>query len=267
MERHYCTYCGKKRSEENLTQVYYKLLKKKAWHCTDHTSTNADFLQIISKKKGVFLELFSGSKEVSKIAESYGYETFSIDINPKFAPSLICDILKVKLVQLPRNVEIVWASIPCTVFSILSIGKHWEKVNYSWRKYFYIPKTEEAKEAIRIVEKTLWLINNLNPTYFVIENPRGALRHLPQVRAIPFRHTVSYSNYGFDYYKPTDLFTNCPGLLFKKLPYHVGNTLPGSVNSLPSAYERSLVPDQLIHSILSQMTGFVAPGLSEITGQ
>lgn len=57
--RRYCTFCGKKRNEENLVKVRYKLLNKTAFHCSEHTSNNADILQIISGKKGTFLELFS----------------------------------------------------------------------------------------------------------------------------------------------------------------------------------------------------------------
>jgi hypothetical protein len=250
--RHYCTYCGKKRTEENLNQVEYLLLKKTAWHCKEHTSNIADFVQIKNDKKGIFLELFSGSKHVSNVAGQMGYKVFTVDYQKKLKPDLAKDIRKVKLSELPDSVEFIWASIPCTVFSVLSIATHWEKIVYSWRKYFYVPKTQEAKEAIQIVEKTLWLIKKLRPKYFVIENPRGALRHMPQLRAVPFRHTISYSDYGFDYYKPTDLFTNIPELKLIKITRDLDKEYAGSVKGLNSAYERSLIPGQLITDILNQ---------------
>jgi hypothetical protein len=251
--RRYCTFCGKKRNEENLMKVRYKLLNKTAFHCSEHTSTNADILQIISGKKGTFLELFSGSKHISTIAEKYSYKTFTVDLNEDFKPDLAKDIRKVKLTELPKDVSFIWASIPCTVFSILSIKKHWEKVTYSWRKYFYIPKTSEAKKALQIVEKTIWIIKHFNPDYFIIENPRGALRHLPQLRAIPFRHTVSYSDYGFDYYKPTDLFTNIPFLKLAEIKRDDTKTFTNSVPNLKSAFERSFVPGTLIETIFNQI--------------
>lgn len=251
--RHYCTFCGKKRNEANMLKVRYKLLNKTAFHCSEHTSNNADILQIISGKKGTFLELFSGSKHISKIAEKYSYKTFTVDLKEEFKPDLAKDIRKVKLTELPKDVSFIWASIPCTVFSILSINKHWEKVPYSWRKYFYIPKTNDAKKALQIVEKTIWIIKDLNPDYFIIENPRGALRHLPQVRAIPFRHTVSYSDYGFDYYKPTDLFTNIPFLKLCEITRDNNKKFDSSVVNLKSAFERSFVPGQLIEAILTQI--------------
>lgn len=35
MERHYCTFCGKKRIADNMIKVRYHLLHKSAWHCID----------------------------------------------------------------------------------------------------------------------------------------------------------------------------------------------------------------------------------------
>ena len=39
------------------------------------------------------LELFSGTKSVSKVAKALGWETISLDIDPKFDPDLCMDIL------------------------------------------------------------------------------------------------------------------------------------------------------------------------------
>ena len=35
MIRHYCTYCGKRRNENNMIKIRYHLLHKSAWHCID----------------------------------------------------------------------------------------------------------------------------------------------------------------------------------------------------------------------------------------
>jgi hypothetical protein len=236
-----------------MLKIDYKLLRITAWHCKDHPSIITDFMQINSGKKNTFLELFSGYGHISKKAALLGYKTFSLDINPKLNPTLSVDIRKVKLSQLPGEVKYIWASIPCTVFSIMSIEKHWEKIPYSWRKYYYVPKTPEAKEALQIVEKTLWIIKKLNPDYYFIENPRGALRHLPQIRFIPFLHTVSYYDYGFNYYKPTDIFTNFPNLKLKKLTAKENINCTGKLTHLNSAQERSIIPGQLIDEILNQL--------------
>ena len=168
---------------------------------------------------------------------------------------MLADIQDLKVNYIPGSADafIVWASIPCTYYSILNLENHWEKLTYASRKYYYIPKTQEARSAIRLLEKTLYIIRKINPVYFFIENPRGALRHMPQMAAIPFLHTVSYNDYGLDIYKPTDIFTNCPFLQLCELKTSVGRKFPGSVLDLASSYERSKVPGQLIESILNQI--------------
>jgi site-specific DNA-cytosine methylase len=189
----------------------------------------------------------------------YGYKATTVDIETKYKPSICKDILKLKLCDIPQrnNITLVWASIPCTVYSIQSLRHHWYTFPYANRQYYYLPKSKESLTAIRILEKTLWLLRKINPQYFIIENPRGALRHMPQISAIPFRHTVSYSDYNSPLYKPTDLFTNIPGLHLKPIRTAVGRTFTGSVNELQSAYQRSVVPEALIIDILQQL---VSPG-------
>ena len=254
--RHYCTCCTAKLYEADMQEIYYTLLKKSFWHCQKCMSSNADNLhKILGQKQPYLIEFFSGSKTVSKTAENtFNYKTFTIDIEEKFKPDLHADILQLGKNSIPGTGEtfIIWASVPCTYFTILNIPNHWEKITYASRKYYYLPKTKEARNAIKLLEKTLYLIKKINPTYFFIENPRGALRHMPQMRNIPI-HTVSYHDYGLDYYKPTDIFTNCPFLELKKLKTSVGKKFPSSVANLNSSYERSIVPEMLIKDILHQI--------------
>jgi hypothetical protein len=99
--------------------------------------------------------------------------------------------------------DFIWASPPCTAFSVASIGHHW-----TGGKGAYIPKTEAAVTSQRLVAHTRRLIENLEPRLgFVMENPRGVLRKLPVLEDLP-RKTVTYCQYGDDRMKPTDLWTN-----------------------------------------------------------
>lgn len=253
--RHICTFCGAKREEKFMHNIWYKFLQKSGWVCCVHMSTNADVLHILnSNKDDVFFELFSGSKHISECAKSFNYKTITVDNNQKLKPSICSNVLDLKLSQCPGSVSIVWASVPCQVYTILALDKHWRKVVISPRNYYYLPKTKAAIEAIRILEKTIWLISRLAPMFYFIENPRGALRHMPQIKNIPFRHTVSYSDYGFDYYKPTDIFTNMPGLQLTKIKTAVGQKFNSCVVNLENNFDRSLVPTPLISSILSQIS-------------
>lgn len=169
--RHYCTCCNSKLYESDLQEIYYPLLKKSFWHCEKCMSINVDNLhQKISKKQPYLIEFFSGSKTVSKIANQFNYKTFTIDIEEKFNPDLQADVLKLRFNSIPGtdNVFIVWASIPCTFYTILNISNHWEKIIYASRKYFYLPKTKEARSAIKLLEKTLYLIKKINQNYFFV---------------------------------------------------------------------------------------------------
>lgn len=76
---------------------------------------------------------------------------------------------------------------------------------------------------------------------------------MPQLGAVPFLHSISYSDFGFDVYKPTDIFTNCPFLELKQITKSADIKYAGSVTDMKNAYERSIVPVQLIESILSQI--------------
>ena len=240
-----------------MKEMYYPLLKKAAWHCQGCMSANADNLHLSRDEKERYLvEFFSGSATVASTAKKeFGYHTFTVDREEKYFPDLSADISMLKLSQIPgrSKASVIWASLPCTQYSILNLVNHWEKITYNHRSYYYFPKTREARSAIQLLEKTLWLIRKINPTYFFIENPRGALRHMPQMNFAAFRYEISYNDFGLDIYKPTDIFTNCNFLKLPKLSSSVGRSFPDSVTRMNGAYDRSLVPPALIREILTQI--------------
>jgi len=154
------------------------------------------------------LELFSGSKSFSNVRKEFGDKIFTIDIMEKFDNDLTIDILKLKLSQMPKNIDIIWASPPCTTFSVASIGTHWKG-----GKNDYKPKTKECEIGIQLLVKTLVIISRKNPKYYYIENPRGIMRKIidnlfKQFNLTPIRHTIWYCQYGDIRGKPTDIWTN-----------------------------------------------------------
>lgn len=100
--------------------------------------------------------------------------------------------------------EFIWASPPCTAFSVASIGHHW---GGGYRAYK--PKTEEAELGQKLVRHVLYLIKSLTPSWWVMENPQGVLKKLPVVRGLP-RVTVDYCQYGDSRQKPTNLWGRFP---------------------------------------------------------
>ena len=114
------------------------------------------------------LELFAGSRSFSKVADSLGYKTFTSDIKPFDKIDSVTDILEFDCAKVPFKPDCIWASPPCTFFSVASIGKHWNKD--------HTPKTKEAILGCKIVIKTLEIIDYFQPDYFFIENPRGLIK-------------------------------------------------------------------------------------------
>lgn len=142
------------------------------------------------------IELFCGTKSISKVFDRHGWETTTIDHDPQFSPSICTDILSID--SLPYA-DVIWASPPCTTFSVASIGRHWNKD--------HTPKTDAARLGLRLLQHTIKLIDIAKPKYWFIENPRGKMRvFMPTSN----RETVTYCQYGDFRMKPTDIWHNSP---------------------------------------------------------
>lgn len=196
------------------------------------------------------LELFSGTASFSNYAKKQGHETFTIDINPLFKPDLCIDIIDAPLYFEGFDFDIIWASPPCTCFSVASIGTHW-----TGGLNKYVPKTEQAQKSIALVEKTVSIIECVKPKYFFIENPRGVLRKLG---LIPFPlKTCCYCQYGDTRMKPTDIWTNLDNWVPKMC--HNGNSdheraprgAKTGTQGLKGSVNRSRVPEKLCAELLS----------------
>ena len=79
--RHYRTCCNPKLHEPDPQETHHPPPKKPLRHCEKCTPTNADNPhQKTSKKQPHSTEFFSGSKTVSKVASTFNYKTFTVDI-------------------------------------------------------------------------------------------------------------------------------------------------------------------------------------------
>lgn len=202
------------------------------------------------------IELFSGTKSFSKVAKDRGYGTFTIDNQKELKPDLCADILTMGLLYLPERIDILWASPPCTAFSVASMGYHWTG---GFRAYK--PKTEGAKMGVALVEKTLDLIKALGPKWWFIENPRGVLRKLPLMAGFR-RVSLTYCQYGDDRMKPTDIWTNVPPEIWTPKPMCKNGSLchvrapRGSrtgTQGLKGAKERGVIPPALFNEIFDSL--------------
>lgn len=151
------------------------------------------------------LDLFSGLNGWGAAFKERGHEVISVDFNPDFKPTIVADILKLSINDLPGPFDVVLASPDCSCFSVASIGYHWENAGYG----VCIPKTEAAKNAMKLIERTMNLIEELKPKFWVVENPVGKMRKLPVMKKYE-RRTVTWCQYGEKRMKPTDLWSNFP---------------------------------------------------------
>jgi hypothetical protein len=197
------------------------------------------------------LELFAGSRSVGKAAEKLGYEVFSSDLIEFDGIHYPISILDFDVNKVPFKPDVIWASPPCTGFSVAAIGHHW-----SGGKGAYIPKTDTAKLGIELVKKTIEIIEHFQPKYWFMENPRGVLRKLDVVKDLP-RKSVTYCQYGDERMKPTDIWTNSDVWVPRPMckngdPCHVAAPRGSRTGTQgrANAYERSKIPDELCLDIL-----------------
>ena len=201
------------------------------------------------------LELYAGSRSIGKVAEQLGHEVFSVDIKPFEGINLAADIEFLTQEQIPFEPDMIWASPPCTTYSIAAISKHRDNGK---------PKTDFAAKSDCLVLNTLKLIKNFGCDYY-IENPRGYLRKMHFMKGLP-RVTVWYCTYGDKRAKPTDIWSNNIYSIFNQNGWkpraicfngnkkcHHESAPRGSrtgTQGLGGNYERSKIPEQLCREVI-----------------
>ncbi len=200
------------------------------------------------------LELFAGSRSIGKEADKLGFNTFSTDFVPFPNLNHVGDILDLKRSDIPFMPDIIWASPPCTTYSIAAISHHRNSRGGAY-------KTMAAKTADLICEKVWEIISWFPKATYFIENPVGLMRKMPFML---WKHkaTVTYCQYGGTNRKPTDIFTNSttwkPRRMCKNGDSCHEAAPRGSrtgTQGKKGAYERSKIPEQLCREILMSCTG------------
>lgn len=120
------------------------------------------------------LELFAGTRSISKAFEKRGHETYSVEWNKDFENiTLYEDINNLtveKIIELCGGVpDVIWASPDCTTYSIAGISHHRIK-NASTGNLDAV--SDYAKFCDKTNKHVLDLIKEIRPKYYFIENPR-----------------------------------------------------------------------------------------------
>ena len=161
------------------------------------------------------LELFAGTRSISKAFEARGHETFSIEWDKHFENiDLYADISTVTAKDILERFgkpDVIWASPDCTTFSVAAISKHRRR---NPKTGSLDPISDYAVFCDMVDQHVIDLIRELDPQFYFIENPRGGMRKMEWMQEFP-RYTVTYCQYGETRMKPTDIWTNHPDPNFK----------------------------------------------------
>jgi len=217
------------------------------------------------------LELFKGTGSVGKCIKKMfpECEIISLDILKKYKPTICADILEWDYKVYPEgHFDIIWASPECKIFSMLqntNIGRKWkdkEHLNSEREKNWCFPL------------KVLEIIKYFKPKLYFIENPyNSAMKDIPQMKEID-SYRFDYCAYGFDYKKPTRIWSNikltpklcnCKSHNFRlginsEKYFSKGNTQADQTN----LNERYSIPESLLQYLFLQ---YKLPENSLITNQ
>lgn len=211
------------------------------------------------------LDLFAGTGSSTQAFRDRGHEVVRIELDGAHEADLWADVTELWPNDdiLDHHWDFIWASPPCTCFSLAGISHHFEVKDGA-----FIPRHEDAEQALNVVAHTRMLIEELEPVAAIMENPRATLRKMPVVVGLD-RTTVWYCQYGDHAAKPTDLW-----LFGAAKQFHFR---PGCKNNSPTCHheraprgsktgtqgkqgskERSRVPYELSLDLCIQVEDYVA---------
>jgi hypothetical protein len=172
----------------------------------------------------IVYDFFAGTGSATQAFKDAGHTIIRIELDDYFAAEErdILTLTADNLIAKYGQPDFIWASPPCTTFSVASIRHYWSYIDGK-----AIPKNDKTLHGIAIVKHTVELIKALNPTIgWLMENPRGMLRKQSVVSDL-HRRTITYCQYGDFRMKPTDLWGEVPGWI-PKPPCKAGMTCHNS---------------------------------------
>ena len=202
----------------------------------------------------IVYDFYSGTGSSTQAFKDAGHTVIKIELDEYFEAderdilTLTADIL----IRKYGRPHFIWASPPCTSFSVASIGRHWTIDKE--------PKTTQAIESLKLVEFTLNLIKELNPYAWLMENPREMLRKQEVMKALTHRQ-ITYCAYGDTRMKPTDLWGDVPNWIARSACRNGESCHEAAprgsrtgTQGLKGAKTRSMVPYELSQELLNVLS-------------
>lgn len=208
------------------------------------------------------LDLFCGTKSVSNVFKTAGYDVVNLDYDKQFDATHVEDILTWDYTKYPSGYfDVIWASPDCTTWSIATGGKYRLKTDIWGLPNEHLDKTVGANNMIlRVIE----ILKYFKPKTWFIENPRGLLQHFPPLKTFveeqnackTLVYYANYNNWGFP--KPTHIWSNLVLWENETMPempessYTIHTKKNGELKKYYNAFkfgktrERSKIPPNLI---------------------
>ncbi len=191
--------------------------------------------------KRTMIELYSGSGTVARTFAAKGFKTLTVDNDPKLTPDYCVDITATDSDNYRAlgfdQPGFIWASPDCRKWSWASGARN------EFRAANNDPLSQESQDAVDMVKHTLALIEELDPTYWVLENPdHGALKDQDFMKKYPTTR-VMYCAYGLKYQKRTRLWGRFPpSWIPRTICHHLSHP---NIKGFKDAYNRAIVPVDL----------------------
>jgi hypothetical protein len=198
------------------------------------------------KPKPKMLDLFCGTKSVSKVYEKMGFDVVTVDSDPRWKADYQVDVLDWDFRKhfKPGEFHTVVCGVPCTEFSIALTTR---------------PRNLEKGDSL--AKKALEIVEFLQPQKWWLENPRyGYLGKRDYMKPYPYID-VDYCQYtDWGYKKPTRIWGSpdilqvpakrCDGKTCKNLDPNGGGHLVKLSNkhNIP-AFKKFRIPEQLIQDL------------------
>lgn len=197
------------------------------------------------------VDLFARNNHFIDAAKKHGYDLYTTFDNDLGNIDQVCSFLDFDVDKMlkdtGRKPDVMWASPPCNTFSLLSVGHHWHADRS--------PKSDQCKDAIKMIIKIKKIIKEVKPKFWFIENPRALLRKQKMMEDLP-RHTITYCSYDDPRMKPTDIWTNLNWLprpmCFNNNPNCNHLRSPSGVNTGTLSYkrkDRAIIPSELFDEL------------------
>lgn len=129
------------------------------------------------------LDLCAGTGSATQAFKDRGHDVETLDIVGEH--TYVCDV---RAWHPEKHYDFIWMSPPCTDFSIAKAKKGVRCI--------------DRKVDLSIVRACLRIVQEAKPQYWIMENPRGCLRHFIGMPTT----TIEYSDYYHPFKKPTDLW-------------------------------------------------------------